>query len=347
MKGRMVILDRVGDRAAAALMVDGRLQDLLIDPPDDRPGLGAIFRAIVDRQVKGQGGVFLRLPAGRAFLKQAKGLRPGQGLLVQVTGYAEAGKAVPVTPKLLFKSRHAIVTPDAPGLNISRKIRDEDERDRLLELAHEGMEGANPRFGLILRSAADGAPEDEIAADIAAMRDLAQAVCAEPTDGPPEALLDAPDTHLTAWRDWADPAPDMVVEDTGSFETHGVWDAIAALDGPTPLPGGGTLYVEPTRALVAVDVNTGPDTSPAAGLKANIAAARDLPRQLRLRGLAGQVVVDFAPMPKKDRLVLEQTLKSALRADAVETSFVGWTPLGHAELTRKRERLPLTEALPR
>ena len=59
------------------------------------------------------------------------------------------------------------------------------------------------------------------------------------------------------------------------------------------------MMIEPTRALVAVDVNTGPDTSPAASLKANIAAARDLPRQLRLRGLGGQVVVDFAPMPKK------------------------------------------------
>lgn len=348
MKGRSVILDRIGEQAAAAaLMVDGRLEDLLIDPPGDRPAPGAIFRAVVDRQVKGQGGVFLRLPVGTAFLKQARGLRPGQGLLVQVTGHAEPGKAVPVTPKLLFKSRYAIVTPDAPGLNISRKLRDEDARDRLLECAHDGMAGAAQGLGLILRSAAEDADEDDIAADIAEMRVLAETIVAEPADGPPLALLDAPDAHLRAWRDWAEPAPDTITDREGSFAELGVWDAIEALSDPIPLPGGGTLYVEPTRALVAVDVNTGPDTSSAAGLKANIAAARDLPRQLRLRGLGGQVVIDFAPMPKKDRLRVEQTLRAALRADGVETTLVGWTPLGHAELTRKRERLPLTEALPR
>ena len=104
------------------------------------------------------------------------------------------------------------------------------------------------------------------------------------------------------------------------------------------------IEVEPTRALVAVDVNTGPDTSSAAGLKANIAAARALPRALRLRGLGGQIVVDFAPMPKKDRRTLDQVLTSAFRADSVETALVGWTTLGHVELSRKRERLPLTEA---
>jgi Ribonuclease G/E len=90
-----------------------------------------------------------------------------------------------------------------------------------------------------------------------------------------------------------------------------------------------------------VDVNTGSDTSPAAALKANLAAARDLPRQLLLRGFGGQITVDFAPMPKNDRRTVEGTLKAAFRADPVETSLVGWTPLGHYELQRKRERLPL------
>ncbi|NHX27127.1 ribonuclease G, partial [Escherichia coli] len=173
MKGRSVILDDINGRKAAALMVDGRLEDFLIDPADDTPAPGAIFRAQVDRQMKGQGGVFLTLPQGRAFLKQAKGLAPGQSLLVQVTGFAEPGKAVPVTPRLLFKSRFAIITPDAPGLNVSRAIRDEEERDRLLEAAHEGMQGADERLGLILRSACAGADADEIADDVAAMRSLA------------------------------------------------------------------------------------------------------------------------------------------------------------------------------
>ena len=109
---------------------------------------------------------------------------------------------------------------------------------------------------------------------------------------------------------------------------------------------GGHMMVEPTRALVAVDVNTGPDTSPAASLKTNIAAARDLPRQLRLRGLGGQVVVDFAPMPKKDRSILDQVIKAAFKAEGGETNLAGWTVLGLYEMTRKRDRLPLASLLP-
>ena len=152
-------------------------------------------------------------------------------------------------------------------------------------------------------------------------------------------LVDAPTPHEEAWREWADPPPDEVVE---GFADHGVLEAIDTVLSPrVALPGGGHLMIEPTRALVAVDVNTGADTTPAAALKANIAAARELPRQLRLRGLGGQVVVDFAPMPKKDRLVLEQQLRTAFKGEAAETSLAGWTPLGLYELVRKRDRVAL------
>jgi len=108
--------------------------------------------------------------------------------------------------------------------------------------------------------------------------------------------------------------------------------------------GEGHMMIEPTRALVAVDVNTGNDTTPAAALKVNIAAARDLPRQLRLRGLGGQVVVDFAPMPKKDRAILDQVIRAAFKSEA-EVNLAGWTTLGLYEFTRKRDRLPLAEVL--
>ena len=341
MKGRVVVLDRIAGREAAALVVDGVLEDLLIDPAADAVMPGAIFRAVVDRPIKGLGGVFVRLPEGTGFLRQVSGLVPGGRVLVQVTGPAEPGKALPVTTRLLFKSRHGIVTPGAPGLNVSRRIRDDEVREALTALAEAAMAGADDTLGLILRSACAEADADEIAADIAALRTLAEAVLADAA-GPPELLVDGPGAHETAWRDWADPAPDEVIDGTGAFAAHGIDDHIAALRRPrVELAGGGHLMVEPTRALVAIDVNTGPDTSPAASLKANIAAARDLPRQLRLRGLGGQVVVDFAPMPKRDRAVLEQVLRAAFKAEAAETSLAGWTPLGLYELVRKRDRLPL------
>ena len=302
MKGRAIILDHLHGREAAALIVDGQLEDLLIAA--DAPMPGTVYRAQADRLVKGQGGMFLRTPDGSAFLRQIKGLAPGQSLLVQVTGFAEPGKALPVTQKLLFKSRYAIVTPGAPGLNISRQIRDEEERERLLEIAHEAMEQSS--HGLILRSSCFEADGDLIAGDIAAMTELADQVLSD-EGSEMETLTEGDTPHLLAWREWTDPAE--VETDPGGFERLGAMDQIEeAQSSGVALSGGASMYIEPTRALVAVDVNTGPDTSLAAGLKANMACARGLPRALRVRGLGGQITLDLAPMPKKDRRAFENAL---------------------------------------
>jgi len=335
MKGRMIVLDHLGGREAAALMVDGRLVDVLVDD-DSAPRPGAIYRAICDRPLKGQGGMMVRLTDGETgFLRHGKGLAPGQSLLVQVTGYADDGKAVPVTDRVLFKSRYAIVTPGKPGLNISRQIKDDDERERLLACAHEA--GVSDGFGLILRSSCVGAPDEDIVDDVEAMDALATAIMAEGQGGA-EALTEGDGPHAIAWREWT--APAQVYTEAGGFEAQGVLDQLEGLSRPrVGLEGGAFMYVEPTRALVAVDVNTGGDTSPAAALKANLAAVKALPRALLLRGLGGQVVIDFAPLSKAHRKQIETSLRAAFRADPIETALVGWTPLGHFELQRKRERL--------
>jgi Ribonuclease G/E len=348
MKGRVVILDEIAGRKAAALMVDGRLEDIVIDSDAAEPRPGAVYRAVADRPMKGQGGLTLGLGEGRTgYLRQARGIAPGTVLIVQVSGVAEPGKAVPVTPRPLFKSRYAIVTPGAPGLNVSRRIRDEAERDRLLEIAHDAMASAPKEHGLILRSAAEGVAEAALAEDIAAMRDLAAAVTGDAA-GTAELLLDAPDAHHLAWRDWAEPDPDEVIDAPGAFADHGVLEAVEAVLTPrVALAGGAFAFIEPTRALVAVDVNTGGDTSLAAGLKANLALVRDLPRQLRLRGLGGQIVLDLAPSPKKDRKAIEQALGRAFREDGAEVVLAGWTPLGHFEVQKKRDRTPLSQLWPR
>lgn len=350
MKGDLILLDHLGDTESAVLIRDGRIEDALIDSTAPRPG--TIYRARADRPVKGQGGMFVQTPDGSGFLRQVKGLSPGQMLLVQVTGYAEPGKAIPLTTKVLFKSRYAIATPGAPGVNVSRQIRDDDIRDALLVLAHETLvdhpfvtpDGdAAPMGGVILRSACAEASQDEVAEDLLAMVTLADQVLSDPDDGI-ATLHQGDGPHALAWRDWTDPA--RVQTNPGCFDDHGAHDMLLALLGPvTDLGGGASTAVEPTRAFVAVDVNTGSDTSLAAGLKANIAAARDLPRQLRLRGLGGQIVMDLAPMPKKDRRGFESVLRAAFRSDEVDTVLAGWTPLGNYELQRKRARLPLAQVL--
>jgi Ribonuclease G/E len=124
-------------------------------------------------------------------------------------------------------------------------------------------------------------------------------------DGPMAGLLAANSGDI---RDRAEPfdGPDL-------FDHYGVWDEIERLKSPRA-----DLHLE---------------------------AAKELPRQLRLRGLGGQIVIDFAPLKKTGRKRIEEALKAAFRKDPIETTLAGWTPLGNFELQRKRDRRPLTELL--
>ena len=259
MKGTSILLDQLGGRPAAALVTDGQLQDLLVDT--DAPGPGTIYRAQVDRPIKGQGGVFLNTPDGPGFLRHVKGLSPKQTLLVQVTGYAEPGKAIPVTSKLLFKSRYVIVTPTAPGLNISRSIREEDRREALLQLIHETI--GLSAYGMILRSSCAEADPEDIADDARAVLKLVSQVLEDDAEQV-AVMLDADGAHEQAWRDWS--APAQIETKAGCFADHGVLEQIDALKSADVSIHGGSYSIEPTRAFVAVDVNTGKDGSPAAGL---------------------------------------------------------------------------------
>lgn len=334
MNGRTVALGEWRGREAAALMVDGRLDDLIVG--SDAPPPGTIYRAAPERPMKGQGGLFLRTPEGRVFLRQTKGVSPRAPLLVQVTGYAEPGKAPPATTRLSLKGRHVVLTPGAPGVNPSRAIRDPDRRAALAALA----EGVAPEgVGVILRSACAEADDDAIAEELRALSDaLAQILADAGTE--PAVLLEGDGPQALAWRDWT--APASVERGPDALERSGALDALEALADPSEtLPGGARMTVEATRALVAVDVDTGTDTSPAAALKANLAMATAVPRALRLRGLGGQVVIDPAPSPKRDRKAIETALKAALRDDPVQTALLGWTALGLVELQRQRARPPL------
>ncbi len=338
--GRVVAIDAIGGHAAAALVVQGRLEDLVVDPPPERgPRPGAIFRAVPGRPMKGLGGMFVDLGlAGRGFLRDARGVAPGRPILVQVQALPEPGKAPPVTRRLLIKGRSAIVTPDAPGVNVSRAVRGRELRAALEEIGTEALGESERPLGLILRRAAGGLDPAEVRDEIGRLLELATALLAD-TEGGPELLLDGPDPAEWAWREWSVPAPGEWLERPGAFAELGLEDEIDALRRPeVALPGGAFMSIEPTRALVAVDVNTAADASPAAALKATLAAIRELPRQLRLRGLGGQIVIDPAPIARKDRREVEAAIGRAFRDEPVSTTFAGWTALGNIELSRRRER---------
>ncbi|MEL6952437.1 MAG: ribonuclease E/G [Pseudomonadota bacterium] len=343
MKGRVIVLDRIKGREAAALVVDGQLVDILIDAPEGYPlAPESIVRGRLGQPMKGQGGFSVDLPSGKGFLRQTKGLTPGRTTLLQVSGCAERGKAPPVTLRRLHKGRTVIVTPGAPGVNLSRAIKDPETRQKL-QAAVEACLPAEDGPGIIVRSAAVHAELDDAVEEVRMLLEENARIGAD-TDGGPELLLDAPGSHHIAWREWSLPVPDDVIEGEGAFDSFDLYSALSDLTQPRiGLKQGAHAFVEPTRALVAVDVNTGADRSLSAGLSANLALAEALPGQLRLRGLGGQIVLDMAPMAKKERRRVEDALRHAVRRDGSDIVLAGWTPLGHFELQRKRDRWPLTE----
>lgn len=356
MNDRVILIEKPDEQVShAALFIDGRLEDLLLDPPKGRhiPAPGDIYWAKVDRLIPKVGGAFVRLTNElTGFLRETKGLKDGQSILVQVSTYGEDGKATPVTSRVLYKGRLTILTPATPGINISRRIKDAAERERLESITRDyiaeriSQTDETDRYdceqpGIIIRSAAAGTPADALRDDISNV--LTARFCAEVflNETPPltRAIMYAPSPEETARREW-----EGVIEcGPGLFNHYDVWDEIERLKSPrVDLPSGAWMALAATRAMVTVDVNTAGEFGVGSSLTANMEAARELPRQLRLRGLGGQITIDFAPLKKSDRKRIEDVLKTSFRRDTIETTLAGWTPLGNFELQRKRERRPLT-----
>ena len=347
-RGRIIALDALDGRPAAALVVDGRLDDLLLDPPetDAAPRPESLYLGRVERVAKPLGAAFLKLDqTGAMGWLRAPDARTGETRLVQVSRWAEPGKAAPVSDRPVLKGAVALLTPGASGANLSRAIKGREIRARLAALAEAALADAPPDLGLVLRTAAAEAEEADIRAEIAALRAAWEAIAADAAGGGAARLIQpAPSALDRALRDWRDPAPDAVDDAPQAFERLGVLDAVDALSHPrVPLPGGGWMSVEATAAMVAVDVNTGENFAKDSAQRANLAACAELPRQLRLRGLGGVVLMDLAPIRKGARQGVETALRRAFAADPVDTQIAGWTPLGHVEMLRKRERPPLTE----
>ncbi len=283
----------------------------------------------------------VRLPGGlRGFLRTVRPLEPGARILAQVKGYAEPGKLVPVSDRVELSGRYTILTDARKGVSVSRKIRDSALDRRVREAAQSAAESID-ELGVIVRSSAAFAGGSRIADEIRRLADDYRRASAADADECPCVVLAAPSVldRAVAGCGTIDHGVD---EAAGSFERHGISEMLDSFDTPSvALANGGNLVIEPTRALTAVDVNTGHDVSPKAGLKTNLAAARELPRQLRIRGIGGQIVVDFAPASKRERCRIQEDLETVFQSDCVPTALVGWTGLGHFEMHRRRGRLPL------
>ena len=344
MKGSVVALDNLGVRPAAALLIDGRLEDFVQDPmPEDGPAPGTIIRARLMRQLFGRGPWLVELPGKRTGL--AKGIKragPGDFSLVQVASFADPEKAVPVRAGLSLSGRLVVALPGSSGVFVSRSIRDEGEAARLKKLGKSLLRMNGLNCGLTMRTAAQSAGDDAISQEACKLLMGARDVLSARSGSAPVVVHDPDGCHSVARREWTTGSDVILDESSGSFGRHGVQELLQEYRlRKVELAGGGSALIETTSAFAAVDVNTGSDVSSGSGLRANIDLARCLPRQLRIRGLGGQVVIDFVPMAKSERAKVEKELAKAFAEDRTVSNLVGWTGLGNFEIHRRKDRLPL------
>ena len=340
----IVLIEDYGAGHAVAAIKDGLLIDFVIDPfnAEDQSLVGSIMAVKVDAPKKGINGTFVSLPNGRkGFIRGNENFKTGSYVLVYAGNTVEDHKAQPVSSHLIIKGKYTILTPGRSGINVSRSIKDEyfrtDTGSKLSPLKNILPKNC----GLIVRSRAIKTDEKEIL--IEAELHIRQYMSFfEKEFSKPEFLKDPTRAKEYASREWFFEQKELIIEEKMCFDRFGVWEQISKyLLDKVLLSNGGFIMIEVTSALVAVDINTAADTSRSAAFKTNLLAMKELPRQLRIRGLGGKIVVEFAPLAKQDRSKIEIELNKGFDLNKIQTTIVGWTKTGNLEIQRKREKLPI------
>jgi len=371
-----------------AIREAGVLSEFALERPGDLPRVGSVYRGRVVGLLPSVGAALVDIGEGdSAFLPlrdpETSGLVPaqrGEVLLVQVTKRPLAGKRAQVTRQISLAGRYVVLMPGGSVLKISRRIPEVPERTRL-EQVLGGLK--LPDCGLVARTAALGRGADVIQPDLKALLDEWAGIAKRAVDAAvPSCLRVAPPLRVRALRDMCGPGVERIriSGDDGDLLAYArdrFPDLAGAIE-PDPqgglfwrtgleaeleqlferrvfLKSGGSLVFDFTEALTVVDVNSGhpfEEGSPEeTALRTNLEAAQEIPRQLKLRGIGGIIVVDFIDMPNPEhQKQMMEVLEAALRQDRVKTQVAVLSPLGVVEMTRKRvDDTPyhhLTEACP-
>ena len=338
------------------------------------PGIDAAFVNIGDPERNG----FIHVSdLGPLRLKRSSGaitelLTPQQKVLVQVMKEPTGTKGPRLTGNITLPGRYLVLMPYGRGVNLSRRIRSESERNRLRALAilikPAGM-------GLLVRTEAEGMEEEAILEDLEVLQQQWETIQIEASSNRAPALLNRDNDFIQrVLRDmystdvnrivvdssegtkrvkqhllnWSGGKPLQVLIDHHSdripvLEYFRVNAAIReALRPRVDLPSGGYVIIQPTEALTVIDVNSGSFTRSATAretvLWTNCEAATEIARQLRLRNIAGVIIVDFIDMDsRRDQLQVLEHFNQALRADKARPQIAQLSELGLVELTRKRQ----------
>ncbi|MGU0892918.1 ribonuclease G [Pseudomonas aeruginosa] len=378
-----------------AVVENGVLQEVHVERTQRRGIVGNIYKGRVVRVLPGMQAAFVDIGLERAAFIHAAEIsnregsavesisalvHEGQALVVQVTKDPIGTKGARLTTHLSIPSRYLVYMPRTSHVGISLRIEDEVERERLKKVvadcvAAEGIEGQG---GFILRTAAEGAGEDEILADIRYLRRLWDQIAAQiQTVGAPSVIYEDLSLAIRTLRDLVNPRIEKIRIDSREnfqkitsfveelmpeisdrlehypgerpiFDLYGVEDEIQkALERKVLLKSGGYLIVDPTEAMTTIDVNTGAFVGhrnlEETIFKTNLEAAA---RQLRLRNLGGIIIIDFIDMEDEEhRRQVLRTLEKQLERDHAKTNIIGITELGLVQMTRKRTRESLVQIL--
>lgn len=295
----------------------------------------------------------------------------GKELLVQVIKEPIGSKGARISSHISLPGRYLVFLPTLQNIGISRRITDDGERKKLKEIIQRIKP---PDSGFIIRTASEGATEEELAMDMDFLVKLWENIKRRMERAPAPSLLhedlsislrairdlysknvkkvvvDSPKTHksIVNFIETFMPQLKYSVElhsgEETIFDAYGIEIEISrALEKRIWLKSGGCIVIEETEALVAIDVNTGRyvgkgnqgDTI----LKTNLEAIKEIAYQIRLRNLGGIIIIDFIDMEKKsDREAVLHTLIETLKKDRAKTNVFEMSELGLVQMTRKRVR---------
>ena len=368
-----------------ALTAEGRLVELQV-VRRDRPSLvDVVYLGRVERVMADLDAAFVDIGTGRSGFLRAEdragidGWPPaGAPVLVQVRGEGDGDKGPRLSMNIAVSGRYLVYHPLGSGVSFSRRIDGESERERLARHVAELLEG-----GIVLRTAAAGAPAAVLQADAARVTERWEALRRLALDVSPPAELSARlpgerDPIERMLRDHGAGLEEVILDDrtmaralqdemdrrqekirvrwhNGPMPAFDIDDVAGQIDTALApriaLPSGVEVLFEPGETLCAIDVDSAgaggrQGRAPRRPVEVNLEAVPAIAQQLRLRNLAGAIVVDFVTMRSAyDRDKVQAALGEALREDPVPSQVYGFTRLGHFELTRARRGATLAGQL--
>ncbi|MGH2681099.1 MAG: Rne/Rng family ribonuclease [Actinomycetota bacterium] len=385
---KLMVITEHGDRDQIAVLEENVLVQHYVTRRGTHSMVGNVYLGRIQNVLPGMEAAFIDIGRGRNGVLYAgevnyspedlEGGRPpriervlktGQAVMVQVTKDPMGGKGARLTAQISLPGRFLVLAPDQDVSGISRRLSDE-ARKRLKSILNKVRPKAH---GVIVRTAAEGASEEEITHDLERLIALWDEIQkAAKKAKAPAGLYEEPELTVRVVRDLftdeefrglvtdsdrvyekvmdyvRDVAPDLESKVTlhrgplTAFEEHRIVEQIhKALDRKVWLPSGGYLIVEQTEAMTIVDVNTGKAVGKTnleeTVLTTNLEAAREVARQLRLRDIGGIIVIDFIDLLlEQNKRKVEDTMREALAIDKTRSQVFEIGPLGIMQITRKR-----------